>query len=432
MWLNIVTIGENLRTQKTEGSQVVKVTVVIPSYWARPSEVGWKEGDAIYDHPAPVDEEGTLARAIRSVGILKDKDFQLVIIGVSTSKDAEDAVEKKLADIIKSASANIGVEVLLFGPSHLRQVHEMLIREGKREYLDLLQLRVYSNVRNLCMFLPHILGSEVAVLIDDDEIFEDPNFMSKAKEFVGQKIGGRCVDAVAGFYLQPDGDYHVRKEFRPWMKYWDQYERMNDAFDEIIGTQPRLKETPFVFGGNMVIHRDLFSRVPFDPEVPRGEDIDFLINAKVFGFLFFLDNQLSIKHLPPPKTHPVWMRLREDIYRFVYERAKIESQKKMRGMTKVHPEEFDPYPGCFLKRDLEQKIEKSCKLLSKEYLAQGDQRASQEALKNIELAKTDAVPRFDPFKNLCNLQKRWEELMEFTSKKEIQSGIRQLVEEGTK
>ncbi|MFQ6032976.1 MAG: hypothetical protein ACE5K2_08665, partial [Candidatus Zixiibacteriota bacterium] len=331
----------------------MKVTMAIPSYWGRPSEVGWKDGDAIYDHPTPLDREGTLFRAIQSVDILEDKDFQLVIIVVPTSKDIASQVEKKVADIIRTASVGIEAEVVLFGPSHLEQIQKLLTRDGKKEYIDLLQLRGYSNIRNLCMFIPHILGSEVAVLIDDDEVFEDPSFMSKAKEFVGKGIGGKTINAVAGFYLQPDGDYHVKKEFRPWMKYWDQYQRMNEAFDKIIGTQPRLKETPFVFGGNMIIHRDLFTKVPFDPEVPRGEDIDFLINAKMFGVPFFLDNQLSIKHLAPPKMHPVWMRLREDIYRFIYERAKIESQKEIDGLTRVHAEEFDPYPGCFLKADLE-------------------------------------------------------------------------------
>jgi hypothetical protein len=408
--------------------KAVKVTMAIPSYWARQSEVGWKEGDAIYDHPTALDREGTLARAIKSLAILRDKDFQLVIIAVPTSEDIAIQVEGKIADIIGSASSGMKGRITLFGPSQLRQVQELLVRYGKKQYTDLLQLRGYSNVRNLCMFIPYVLGSDVAVLIDDDEVFEDPDFMSKAKEFAGSEIRGRTASAVAGFYLQPDGDYHLKKEIRPWMKYWDQYERMNDAFDEIIGTQPRLKQTPFVFGGNMVIHRDLFSKVPFDPKVPRGEDIDFLINAKMFGFLFFLDNQLSIRHLPPPKTHPVWMRLREDIYRFVYERAKIESQKEKRGMTKVHPEEFDPYPGCFLKRDLERKIEKASKLLSEEYLDGGDKKGSEEALRNVELSRTDAVPKYDPFQSLCTLQTRWEELMEFTCKKEIQSGIREIIE----
>ena len=408
-----------------EGDGPMKVTMVIPSYWARAREVGWKEGDAIYDHPTPLDSEGTLLRVVQSIKKLEDKDFQLVILAVATAEDIENQVEKKIANIIESS--NPGVEVLLFGHHHLNQIHKLLISEGKKEYNDLLQLRGYANIRNLCLFIPHVLGSEAAVLIDDDEVFEDPEFMSKAKEFVGRSIGGINVNAVAGYYLQPDGDYHVKKPFRPWMEYWDQCDRMNEAFDKIIGTEPRLKETPFVFGGNMVIHRNLFTVVPFDPDVPRGEDIDFLINAKMFGFSFFLDNQLSIKHLPPPKTHPIWMQLRADIYRFIYERAKIERQKEIKGMTRVYPEEFDPHPGCFLKSDLEEKIEKSCKLLSEDYLAEGDKEGSEEALRNIFIAKTDAVPKYDPFQRLCKLQKRWRELILFTSHEKIRSRITDII-----
>ena len=235
----------------------MRVTMVIPSYWARESNIGWKEGDAIYDHPTPLDKQGTLLRAIQSMDILEDKDFQLVILAVATAKDIEEQVEEKVANIIKSSSTEI--EVLLFGHSHLERIHNLFRIKGKEEYIDLLQLRGYSNVRNLCMFIPHVLDSEAAVLIDDDEVFEDPKFMSKAKEFIGKKIRGKTVNAVAGYYLQPDGDYHIKKPFRPWMKYWDQYEKMNEAFDKIIGTEPRLKETPFVFGGNMVIHRSLFT-----------------------------------------------------------------------------------------------------------------------------------------------------------------------------
>ncbi|MCP2596696.1 hypothetical protein NLC93_02350 [Candidatus Aminicenantes bacterium AC-335-G13] len=399
--------------------------MVIPSYWARESDIGWKEGDAIYDHPTPLDKEGTLLRAMQSMDILEDKDFQLVILAVATAEDIEKQVEEKVANIIKSSGTKI--EVLLFGHSHLERIHNLLRSDGKEEYIDLLQLRGYSNVRNLCMFIPHVLGSEAAVLIDDDEVFEDPKFMSKAKEFIGKRIRGKTVNAIAGYYLQPDGDYHIKKPFRPWMKYWDQYEKMNEAFDKIIGTEPRLKETPFVFGGNMVIHHSLFTVVPFDPFVPRGEDIDFLINAKMFGFNFFLDNQLSIKHLPPPKAHPTWRQLREDIYRFVYERAKIANQKKEKRMKMVYPEDFDPYPGCFLKHDLDEKIYRSCEMLALEYLSNDDRESSREALNNIILAKTDAMPKFDPFQNLCKLQKRWQALMEYSSKKEIRLSIKEII-----
>jgi hypothetical protein len=203
------------------------------------------------------------------------------------------------------------------------------------------------------------------------------------------------------------------------MRYWDKYTRMDEAFERIIGAQPRLKETPFVFGGNMIVHRDLFTAVPFDPHVTRGEDIDFLINARMFGFNFYLDNRLSIKHLAPPKSHPTWMQIREDIYRFVYERSKIESQLGVPGMRRIAPADFDPYPGCFFRSDLEDKVEKACALLSEEYRSRGQELDSKESLHNIVIVKSDAVPKHDPFQKICSLQKLWKEFMEYSSKRDI-------------
>ena len=47
---------------------------------------------------------------------------------------------------------------------------------------------------------------------------------------------------------------------------------------------------------------------------------------------------------------------RQDLYRFIYEKKKIESQYEVPNMHRVSPEDFDPYPGEFLKDDLEDKI----------------------------------------------------------------------------
>ena len=76
--------------KKNEKGKAVKVTMAIPSYWARESAVGWKEGDAIYDHPTPLDREGTLLGAIRSVNILKDKDDVRQHIGIVFQEPALD------------------------------------------------------------------------------------------------------------------------------------------------------------------------------------------------------------------------------------------------------------------------------------------------------------------------------------------------------
>jgi hypothetical protein len=399
----------------------MKVTMVIPSYWGRKKSEGWKETDAIYDHPTPLDEQGTLGRALESISILEKTDFNLVILGVSTARDIQQEVESKVSSIVKESMT--GVKTHFFSYSHLAKIHRHLTAFNLEKYIPLLQLNGYSNIRNLCIFLPHLIGSEVAVLIDDDEIFEDSRFMEKALEFIGREYQKEKILAVAGYYINPDNDFLLNKEISPWMTYWNKFDCMNRAFKEIIGKGPRLKETPFVFGGNMVVHRDLFTVVPFDPMVTRGEDIDFLINARMFGFTFYLDNQLSIKHDAPQKTHPEWQKLREDISRFVFEKNKLESQEPTPGMARLKAENLDPYPGEFLKEDLQDRIFHSNLMLAIDYLSQGDNEGAQECLNNISAAKASSNPGTNPFKDLLHLQKTWKDLMEYFSSEKVRLEI---------
>lgn len=401
----------------------MKTTMVIPSYWGREKAMGSRETDVVYDHPTALDEEGTLKRALESLQILKDRDFDLVVIAAANARDIQERMEEKVSQIISSSAAP--VKVRFFSHSHLEKVHTVLKHAGRESQVGLLDIRGYSNIRNLCLFLPHVLGSDVAVLIDDDEVFEDPDFMAKAREFVGHRTDSGFVGAVAGYYLQPDGHWRVGRDQEPWMAHWDKIERMNEAFERIVGTGPRLKETPFVFGGNMVVHREIFTRIPFDRYVPRGEDIDYLINMRMFGYRFFLDNTLSIKHLPPSKPHPKWKQLREDIYRFVLEREKLRQQKPMEGMVRVSTQELDPYPGAFLKDDLEDKIEKACTILADSYRSKGQDADAEETMNNIQIARTDAVPDEDPFQRIVPIKRLWEEMMGFTSRDDVRKGFLQ-------
>ncbi len=400
----------------------MKTTMVIPSYWTRERAEGQRASDAVYDHPIPLDEEGTLGRAIESIGILEEKDFELVIIAVANAKDIEAKVEEKVSRIISATPSRVKTHI--FSHSHLKRIQKVLAESSGEKFADLLNLEGYSNIRNLCLFLPHLLSSDVAVLIDDDEVFEDPGFMGKAREFIGKSLDVGFIGAVAGYYLQRDGDWHVNRPIEPWTAHWDKIARMNEAFDKIIGTEPRLKETPFVFGGNMVVHRDLFTHIPFDPFVTRGEDIDFLINIKMFGYKFFLDNTLAIKHLPPSKSHPVWKQFREDIYRFVYERTKLRDQEPEENMLPVLAEALKPYPGAFLGDDLEDKIERACTLLAEQYRAQGSETDAEAALKNIKIARTQAVSENNLFHRFVRTKKLWEEMMDLTSGEDIKERLK--------
>lgn len=394
----------------------MRKTMVIPTYWARGTGEAWREGDAVYDHPTPVDQEGTLERALVSMKQFPEKDFKLVILICPTTPEVEEAAYAQVVRIVRRACLN--VETYLFTAGDLREIAGLLSDAGLGERsAQLLSLFGYSNVRNMCLLAASILTADAVLLIDDDEVFETPDFVPRSLEFLGRRIYGDIVHGIAGYYLNGSGQYYDEVTPEPWMTYWDRFECKAKAFDQIIGGGPRLKRTPFAFGGAMVLHRELFECVPFDPLVTRGEDIDYLVNSRMFGFSFFLDNTLSIKHLPQPKSHPKWKHLREDIYRFVYQRAKLNAQRRISNLIPVSPEDFDPYPGEFLKADLEEKIYRSSMMLAAQYIAEGKPEDSMEAMRNIFLSRYDAQPSFDAFEAYLDTQAAWEQLIHLVRKK---------------
>ena len=388
----------------------MRKTMIIPTYWCRKTGNPWQEGDAVYDHPTPVDQEGTLERTLVSMKQFSEKDFKLVILICPTTPEVEAAAYEQVLRIVGRAQLN--AETYLFTAGDLREITEILRKAGLNDRgVQLLSMFGYSNVRNVCLLAASILTADAALLIDDDEVFELPDFVPRSLEFLGRRVYGDIVHGVAGYYLNSKGQYYDDVRPEPWMTYWDRFGCKARAFDQIIGSGPRLKRTPFAFGGAMILHRELFECVPFDPLVTRGEDVDYLINSRIFGFSFFLDNTLSIKHLPQPKSHPQWKRLREDIYRFVYQRAKMQSQHKTGNLVHVSPEDFDPYPGEFLKPDLDEKIYRSSMMLSSQYLANNDPDAAMEAMRNIYIAKHNAPPSFDAFRAYLDTQAQWERLI---------------------
>lgn len=387
----------------------MRTYMVIPSYWTG-KEQDWQEGDKVFDHPTPLDEDGTLLRTLNSLNNIEDKDFTLIIIGITTNDRYIKPMEKKLRDLL--SKADIPVDTILFTESSLNNLKKELYKDYSGE--DILSLENYAQIRNMCLLLPYILDAEIALLIDDDEIIEDPKYVTKAKEFIGRRFYGNTIDGVAGYYLNEDNEYYDKVNIVPWMTYWDRFGGKREAFDKIIGSEPRLKKTPFAFGGAMVIHRNLMRIVPFDPRITRGEDTDYVINARIFGFNFFLDNTLALKHLPPPKKHPVWKSFREDIYRFLYDKSKFDTQSYKTNLHNIKPEEFDPYPGFFMKADLGDKIFKTNIILALNYLADGDIKACKGTIENIYLARYDAIPHYNTFEKYLEFQKEWRETLEQT------------------
>jgi len=402
----------------------MKKCVVIPTYWGRKKGEPSKKSDGIYDHPTPIDEEGTLQRTLESMKILNDKKFKLIIPVCPVDLELEEEAIKNVTKIIEKADID-EIETYIFTPSTLTEIENVFVENGHRGS-ELLSLNGYSNIRNMCIYAAQLIAADVAILIDDDEVFENPNFINMAIEHIGMRKYGNVIYGVAGYYLNKFNEFYDDVDIVPWMTYWNRFGSKTEAFDKIIGEGPRMKITPFAFGGAMVIHKNLFQLVPFDPKIRRGEDIDYLMNSKMFGYDFFLDNELNIKHLPPTKSSPIWKRFREDIYRFLFEQDKINNQKDVNYMTKVSSTDFDPYPGDFLKENLEDKIFKTNVLLALDYLANGDVEGCRESIKNVYLSKYEAKPHFDVFDDYMRTQRDWVSLIKRTIK--LRRNLRKVME----
>lgn len=390
----------------------MKTTIVIPTYWRGPaseSDMCTLDSDYLYDHATPLDSEGTLRRALASLSVLEsDEEFAVAVVAASTRIEIKQAVEIKVRTII--AEFEYDFPFFLIGPDELVTWRRRLAEAGMFEYDEFLSLDGYSNIRNMCLLAAFLTGADVAVLFDDDQVYEDKDYLRKALEFIGGTHEGTFVGGVAGYYERPEGGYLLPPAGLEWERKWGNHDSMNEAFG-LIGEAPRLKRTPFVFGGNMVIHRTLFEKIPFDPRIPRGEDIDYLLNARLLGYEFFLDNQLAIKHIPPAKCAPPWYRLRKDIIRFSRERAKILSEADGQGLSAVSAESLDPYPGRYLKSDFHDLVMETSLEMAKEYLEAGMEEDAAECIVNVAISKAESTIHGQPLADYIAWQKKWEEFI---------------------
>ena len=390
----------------------MKLSIIVPTYWGREKSQGWQEGDLVFDHATPLDGEETLSRFLESLKVLNTTEYDLGLVVVPTCREIEPKVIERVNRLVENASCP--VKPSLFTPHTIRNIADVLGKSAVRME-SLLNMDGYAQVRNACLMAAALFKSDVAVLIDDDEVFELSDFLDRVRAGLSMEHYGKKVQSLAGYYINADNDFLLKKENPSWAADWPKYKIMDQGFEVFIASDPRYKVTPFVFGGNLSLHRTLYSKVPFDVHVTRGEDIDYLLMARMYGVQTILDNTLHIKHLAPPKGHPEWQQFRQDVIRFGFQRAKMQRalEGSYEGITPLTAEEMDPYPGYFLKGDLESRVESSAKAMAESYRIKGDMESADQAMDNIFHFRRAANPGFDPISDFIELKKLWEELMTF-------------------
>jgi hypothetical protein len=316
-------------------------------------------------------------RAIQSLKILRDDRFTLVVlVCFDPSGDEKKNSLFEMDTVLREEIRTFGVKrAFLFSSWNLEGLRAHLDRRDFKEVTPFIDLMGFSKIRNTGLLLVQALSIEAAVFMDNDEVVEDPDFLTIACEHLHGEWNGKRVSGKGGFYVNRDGNILLPPQGLWWRVLWNKTKWMNQAWERILASKDRLVSSPLLLGGNLVLHQSLFQSISFDPFIPRGEDTDYLINAHRWGFSIFFDRKLRIRHLHPERTTTYYHEeLRGDIERFLYEREKV---KEGFGL------DLDPYPGYFLKRTLRLKAFLTSFFLSLDHLGRGDWRGAGKCLENV-------------------------------------------------
>jgi len=240
----------------------------------------------------------------------------------------------------------------------------------------------YGGVRNLGLIYAALHGFENAVMIDDDECV-DEGYHAAALRDMGSRVRDREVLGKTGCVLDSEGRKVYDGQVADALDAWPKDALFNETVRRELEASERLTNCTVAFGGNMVLNRKLFLRVPFDPYGTRGEDDDYVLNARSRGYSFFFDRDLLLLHLPPRRQGSFWTRQRQDILRFRYLREKIR-------LFGFDPESLGAFLEYFTRDDLERKAVSSSIQAALRFLDR-DRGEFKEFLNNAVIAVSSPI-----------------------------------------
>jgi hypothetical protein len=321
------------------------ITVTVPFYVDRPAGEPAREGDATFDHPTPMGGEATLPRLLDSLGRLEGQAFELVVVVAWTRGELAAAAEGWARELVASCRIPAGVTVRLAGPA-LGEGIVAAAGADRGTVATLLDPTHYSGVRNRCLAAAALLEASSLVLLDDDEALRDGDLLDA---LTGPLADG--WDGNAGLYMEDGERVVVPVEPTAATPHFDASSPRLAAFRGLLA-DGRPVAAPFAFGGNLALSSRLFRRLPFDPIVPRGEDVDYVLSARLLGHGMRLDPAIRVDHFAPRKTAAPWWQLWIDGWRFLAQRRKLTCAA-LAGCPAL---DLDPYPGRVLTEELGERL----------------------------------------------------------------------------
>ncbi len=212
--------------------------------------------EIVFDHPTPLDTPGTLRRTLESLTplVTRGAGVEVSVVAAATAPALEAAVAHRVREVIESPPLPYPVKLL--AAPHLRLLQDFCRNQGQAEWLPLLSLAGYAQIRNLTLILANICRAGALLSLDDDEVIADPDFLVKVAADLELLEREHPVFGLAGIYRNGDGSVLLPEPGAPWAVYWPKMRWLNAA---LTGTGvgrpppethlPRVRRQPGGAGG---------------------------------------------------------------------------------------------------------------------------------------------------------------------------------------
>ncbi len=325
-----------------------------------------------YDHATPLSQPGELPRLLSSLQKVRGLG-QIIILVVSERGIEAQALQKVQAQVLRFPN----LHTLVVGMPEQELLQQRMSQLGLGKLQMEVGLSGYGAVRNLGVVLANVFGFDSVVFLDDDAVVDDAAFLEKAMYGLGKLTKkGIPIIAKTGFYFNSEGQFTSKSQDKWYNHFWQQGKAFNHWITKAM-RGPRLSRSNHVCGGCLAIHHEAYDRLSFDPWIARGEDLDYMLDLRMYGSDIWFDNQWSMRHLPPDSASE-GTRFRQDIFRWLYEFRKMEYSGTQIDLIQVKPSSLEPYPGPFLEPGIRRRIRITAFLRS---LARPDKSAYRKAAK---------------------------------------------------
>ena len=327
--------------------------IVIPTFWGRGDNsgpLGWR---GPFDRSTPLDAKDPQLEACLDSLDQVDGVLRVIVLLAASAEDEPQARER----VESICAAHPSLNPLVIGSQEASHVEHAVSRMAHHVAGETVSLHGYGAIRNMGLAVSAILGHDVVVFLGEDRVATDADFLLKAAWGLGSLTRQNLrVLVKSGFFLDEDGDPYASPNSGWSEKHWSKAAEFNRAMDRVLSAPSRISRSSHLCGGCCALSAAAWSKVPFDPYIARGEDLDYLLDLRANGIDVWFDNQWSVQAQDVAgagETPELFVR---DVHRWLYESRKLDAINARRDLHTITLSSLMPYPAPWISPDVRRRI----------------------------------------------------------------------------